>query len=619
MTNAKRFLWGLIGLYGCLFFGLNALKYRSYAFHDFDLAVYAQGLWNILHGSFESSLLGIPLLGNHFVPILFLILPLYAVFPSPVTLLFLQTLFLGGGAHFVYRIAERHLPEPSPLIFAFSYLFYPALGYVSLFEFHPVALGVFFLLGALDAFERERSLSFWIFAALALLCQEDVSLAVMMIGVLALLKRRGWRWSFFPFFIGGTTFVFVVFWFMPRLNPETINFSLLYSHLGENLPDALRFIVTHPLKTLSLLFEGPLRKQMVMQLLAPLAFFPLLDPKSFVLSLPFFMEHLLSQRRTQHLLNYHYGALFIPLLFYAAIHGGKRLIGRLSVKVIWGLLFSMTLIVNVWAGPHFRLSGVMEEAWPDVLDAKRDILIRRLPPTAPVMATFEFLPHLVNRRELYSFHHVYTGTYTLSKRPYAFPETLPYLLVDWNDPLTHVGFSREDSDESARRFLEERNFQPVLAFEDLVLFEKDAKGTPLFWVERKNGTPDLAAEDPDGALGLFRWTAASRTLPSGEALPLTFEWVCRHTPSRRYGILFEMVEAKQKKIRRHYHPFLYRLYPTDRWQPGERITEHYRLVFPESDFSGATWSVVLYWVDEREGSLFPLVDLGEFVIEDKNS
>ena len=611
----------MVGFYVALFSLISILKYFSYSFHDFDLAIYAQGLWNFLHGSLESSILGIPLLGNHFVPILFLIVPLYACFPTPLTLLILQTLFLGGGAFFVHRIALRKFTEPLALGFAFSYLLYPALGYTNLFEFHPVALAVFFLLGALDAFEEARLFRFFLFLALASLCQEDVSLALVTLGVYALLQKKSWAWGVGPVLLGVGYFGAIVFKVMPLLNPETIHFSLLYSHLGETLPKAFLFILTHPFRTLALLVETHEKRIFVTELLAPLSFLPLCDPKSFLLSVPFFLEQLLSRRPTQHLLTYHYGALFIPLLYYAAIQGAARLLRwkriRLSHHFLCVLIFFPPLAVNVWTGPHFYLGSVLEENRRDFLDDKRDLLVQEISKDSPVMATFEFLPHLSNRRELYSFHHVYTKRFTLSEKEYRFPETIQYLLVDFNDPLTYGAFYffTEEGDKYAREFLEKGPFRVVHSFQDLVLFER-GEGERLFRVERSEDNPKLMATDPDGKIGLSAWHAAKTKVSSGEAVPFLFEWYCAEPSRHRYGLLFEMVNKEKKETLRQYHSLCYRIYPTERWQKGERVIEKYTLVFPPPERGGLSkWTVALYLIDEKEGKTpVPLVSLGDFEV-----
>ena len=621
MTREKRFLWGLIGFYIFLFSTIAARKYFSYSFQDFDLAVYAQGLWNFRHGSWESSILGIPLLGNHFVPILFLIFPLYALFPTPLILLFLQTVLLGLGAFYLFRIAKRHLPDPLPLVFAFSYLFYPALGYTTLFEFHPVALAVFFLLGALSAFEANAFKRYLIFLVLASLCQEDVALAPIVLGLYAFFQKRERKWSIGPFVGGLGYFVLVVFILMPRLHRGLIDFTLLYAHLGDSLPAIFSFLVAHPLQVVRLLFETAEKRIFLFQLLAPLLFLPLLDPKSLFLSVPFFLEEFLSRRRSQQMIYFHYGALLIPFLYYAAIQGGARLLRLRRVpgipKALFILVFFSTLAVTVWAGPHFRLGRVFAESRRDILDEKRDLLIRQIPKGSPVMATFEFLPRLSNRRELYSFHPIYTRRYTLSEKAYLLPETIQYLLVDFNDFLTHATFYRAtgEGDLHAREFLEKTPFRVVRSFQDLVLFER-GEGERLFDVQKTQTPSAFLAKDPEGHIGLVTVSVEKKALDPGESALLVLDWYCLGPSSRRYGLLFVMVDFEQKQLRDIYHSFCYRLYPTERWKKGERITEKFQLVFPTSQNPKNVWRVALYLVEERgEAVPLPFVDLGEFEVK----
>jgi uncharacterized membrane protein len=77
------------------------LKFHTYSYTDFDLAVHAQSIWNILHESMDSSILGIPFLGNHMVLILYLVTPLYAPWSNPLLLLYLQTAVLSLGVPLV--------------------------------------------------------------------------------------------------------------------------------------------------------------------------------------------------------------------------------------------------------------------------------------------------------------------------------------------------------------------------------------------------------------------------------------------------------------------------------------------------------------------------------------
>src|SRR5439155_26752515 len=51
-------------------------------------------------------------LAVHFSPVLFLLLPIYAVFPSPVTLLVLKTIAVALGAFPVYLMGRRRFSNP---------------------------------------------------------------------------------------------------------------------------------------------------------------------------------------------------------------------------------------------------------------------------------------------------------------------------------------------------------------------------------------------------------------------------------------------------------------------------------------------------------------------------
>ncbi len=72
----KKIIYLLIFVYVLFFSYICYLKFNSYNYTDFDLAVHSQVLWNILHGSIYSSILGIDFLGNHMHLILFLIAPI---------------------------------------------------------------------------------------------------------------------------------------------------------------------------------------------------------------------------------------------------------------------------------------------------------------------------------------------------------------------------------------------------------------------------------------------------------------------------------------------------------------------------------------------------------------
>src|SRR6266516_2887684 len=63
---------------------VSCARWANFEYRTFDLAYYVQALWQLIHGRFEVSVEGVPLLGNHVEPIVFLIAPLFLVFRHPL-------------------------------------------------------------------------------------------------------------------------------------------------------------------------------------------------------------------------------------------------------------------------------------------------------------------------------------------------------------------------------------------------------------------------------------------------------------------------------------------------------------------------------------------------------
>ncbi|MCX5704064.1 MAG: DUF2079 domain-containing protein [Candidatus Omnitrophica bacterium] len=435
-------LWVFILGY-IFYFGLiSIMKFNSFGYYDFDLAVHDLTVWNILHGSIYNSILGIPFLGNHMHLILFFIAPIYAIFRHPLTLLMLQTIALGLASLPLYRLAGNLLDKNWALVISIAYLFYPALGYTNLFEFHPTVFATLFLMLTLYYYEQRSFVKCIIFMFLSSICQENIPLAIIMFGVLAVFNRRSLKWIIAPILLGVSWFLIALFT-IAYFNNNTVQFVSIYQHLGNTPLQMISNIIIHP----SILLKTLIRRQSfiyLLQIFGPLSFIPLFNPIWLIPSLPFFLQHMLSNRPADLTILYHYTAEIIPFLFVSFIYGIKFLLKKqwaTHQKFLKVSLLSMLFLSNVYLGPHFiMLPRLIQQYKKDYLDIYKGKFINKIPPWAPVVATFEFLPHLSHRHSLYSFHHVYMGFYTLSDKRYDLPKDVEYALIDFNDFLTFRGF-----------------------------------------------------------------------------------------------------------------------------------------------------------------------------------
>jgi len=150
--------------------------------------------------------------GDHFHPILVLLGPVYAVFPSPLTLLVVQNFMVAASVYMMVRFTQRACafssstkPEPVGTFvgvllgaaFALSYGVQQAVAA----QFHEVAFALPFLCGALgnlvlagriNADERSRYIiRACLWAAPLAFVKEDMGVTAAMIGIVAFV-RTGW-------------------------------------------------------------------------------------------------------------------------------------------------------------------------------------------------------------------------------------------------------------------------------------------------------------------------------------------------------------------------------------------------------------------------------------------
>ena len=384
-----------IAVYVALLCWICHTKFNNYGYDDFDLAIDAQSTWNILHGSIISSIHGIPFLGNHMRLILFLVAPIYAFFCSPLLLLYLQTFALGTAAWGIYLIAKHELPERWAVILGLVYLVYPPLIYLNLYEFHPVAFVVPFLIYMFYFYKTERFALYTIFFLLAMACQENIPLIAIAFAVYAFIDGKRGRWVFVPLITGLLYFCLCVFILMPHFNKGTIQFYNLYGSFGGSIPEIVKNIIVHPVKTAKIMFSSE-KLIFLSSLLGPLGYLSLLSPLNLLPALPVLFQRLLSLRPSESTIVYHYQAEFIPFIFIAAIFAVRKALTfkhRITRKALTIILIFFPLASILATGVVVRIVHDIKNGFAEnFLNSRKDALLSKIADDASVLATFEFQP-----------------------------------------------------------------------------------------------------------------------------------------------------------------------------------------------------------------------------------
>lgn len=601
----KRVIF-LSALYSVLFSTISILKYRAYGYHDFDLAVYAQAMYNLLQGSLHSSILNIHLFGNHFVPIIFFLVPLYALFPSAMTFLVIQSVALGIGVFPIYLIARRLLDERFAILFSIVYATFPPVLFVNLFEFHPDALSIPLVLLAFYYFVEKKFKQFIVFSIASMFCIENVPMVIVMFGFLSLLFKRPVKWIVMPIVLGSLWLFLAFRVVITPLNKGVIDFSTLYHHLGPTLPMAIRTMLSDPMTMVARYVLTKANLDFVLQLFGPLLPFSLLGSIVLLPTLPIFLQHFLSNRATEHTIYYHYHALLVPFVLGSAVVGCRWMMKLLnSKKTKSAFLYTLTGLYVAYG--LFVLAHIGEivqkrvEILRDEMDEVREFFVRSIPREAPVVATYDFLSHLSNRKSLYSFSHAVTmGFHTLSKIPYELPKDTQYALVDFHDRLTFPWSGFPKREENLRKWIASGEWSVLSYAGNIVLFKKGPPGrTKLYHLEKNSpGSHGYTTQYGDVMLSV-RMTGESLEF-SKRLMNLEMRYQCLRATPERYLAVYTLVDGRHRVKHSETHSLCYRMYPSDIWNPGESIREHYKMIIPHKLRQG-TYGLYVGFIEGDSG------------------
>lgn len=418
MTRARPpHLLGLaVASFAACFGALAVLQHRAFSTGRFDLGNLTQVVWSTAHGRplEMTSLAGeqISRLGAHFDPLVAALAPLWWVWPDATLLLVVQAIAVALGALPVFALARRHLgSEWAGLGFALVYLLYPPTQWLVLDDFHPVAFATPLLLGAIWHLDGDRLLPFCLLAGLACLTKEHVGLVVAGLGIWYACTRRR-RAGALVAAAGAAVSALAIGLVIPHFAPAgRTPFEGRYEAVGGSATGIVRTAVSDPGRVAR---EAASRRDLayVFDLLAPLGGLPLLAPAAAATAIPELATNVLSDARTQTSIHFHYGAVTIPSLVFAAVLGAARLQRRLprAPAVVPRAAVGVALAAGIAYGPlplwsHLPLGE--ELAARDHLVDERDRAARRvlglIPPGDAVSATNTLGAHLSERRRVLSF------------------------------------------------------------------------------------------------------------------------------------------------------------------------------------------------------------------------
>ena len=594
-----------------------AVKYRSYLYTDFDLAIFAQALLGAVHGQWFSSIRGMYWLGDHSSLLLLVLAPVAFVWRSALLLPWAQAGALALGAWPLFVHARRRFGDDRIAgAFAAAWVLQPSLSYLALFEFHPETLATPLLLGAAVALAAGRSRTAIACAVAAALAKEDVALPIAVLGAVHALRGgrgRNTGLALLGVAAGSLALSFLVL--KPALAHGEAEYGAMYARWGRGPGAILAHLLSNPGAALASLWATPgdpadslAKAQYWLHTLGPVLGASLLAPLTLLPALPVIAEHFLSSRIEQHTIVYQYTALTLPFVALAAVDGIANVArGRIAwVRAATAALLAAAAAAQCAFGPFapaplWRSHEPTERNWPDgrerALARWRDTFQERLPETGVVVADFPSLAPLATRDSLHSLHHIAAGRYTYSSREYPAPAHAAAMICDLG-ALAAMGEIDEHALARLRRFVSERGLYVTATAGDLLLLESGDADT-LAWLEpATDAAPRIARFD--GTLDLLEARLLATEAPAGGVLPLATSWrragPLAGAPMVQWSVTGPDGVTRDEEPRR----LGYGLSDVSNWPENRAFEERYRWVVPVDLVPGTYTLHLTVW---RHGSL----------------
>ena len=420
---------GLASAYFALYSVLSVLRHVTYHSFGPDLGIFDQVFWNTIHGRFLESTMSLAqaqphsYLADHFSPVYLLLVPAYALFPSPQTLLIIQTLFLALGVWPLYLLARLQLePGFQRLTWVLAYFLFLPVAFINLFDFHELALAVLPLGFGIYFLEKGRPGWFLLSLASTFLIKEELPLVGMGFGAYILLARRDWKLGLAVLAGSLAAFLAVVRVIIPAFGggsyeyfAQRINYR--YADLGTTPQKILGTVFTHPGRLAQILFQ-PQKLKFLVGIFGPVLGLTALSGYAAILVLPTLAVLLLSNYAPQYAFTSHYSAPLIALVIGTSVMGFARLRpswrGTAAAAVLASSLSFSFLFGDLPFSRHFDPRVFETEARYTTFASNLD----RIPSDASVAAENNLTPHLSQRRFIYNLE-------------YEGPENAEYLALDY--------------------------------------------------------------------------------------------------------------------------------------------------------------------------------------------
>jgi uncharacterized membrane protein len=398
---------------------------RYYTFRTYiDLGIFDQAFSSTLKGRFfyeTPDLVNIPsgiFLGTHFAPIVLLLLPIYAIHPSPETLLILQTPFIALGALPVFLIA-RHLLRNANLSLGLAalYLVNPGVQSLNLFDFHVEAFLPFFIGMAYYCFLTRKWRAYLLFLGLSLITIEFASILAAAMSIVMLISDRERLGALFsiprkllvqecrPLLFAICTIL---------LASADFYLSIVISGIIAGAGASPQRVLSGFFPDLQQWIDAGFVSKMIywVILLGTLLFMPLKAATRALMAAPWLFVTLVATNGAYYAIGYQYSGAFVaPYLIIALVHAIDQPDPVMKTRSFITTRFPAMLFLCITLSPmapwaQYHVPGIVYEEGLPIFNSHDSVIYEAMsliPSNASVLTQNELFSHFTNRPNAYLY------------------------------------------------------------------------------------------------------------------------------------------------------------------------------------------------------------------------
>ncbi len=422
--------------------GMSVFRYLTFSAPNYDFGIFC----NMFHNMKETfrplvSCERDQILSHfavHFSPAMYIFLPFYYIFPSPVTVAVFQTVAIYSGIiPFILIMKNRKIDSFTMCMFAVVFAANAAYTGGCRYDFHENCLLVPFMMWMFYFYEKKKLPLMFLFAFLTLMVKEDAFIYVSVFAVYVILTEKK--------LFKGASLIFMAFAYFAVAcyileQHGTGIMSNRYDAMisgDEGLFGVIKTAFTNPAYAIELIFrtndKDANKLIYFLQMMCPLAFMPFITKKSvrLVLVLPLLLN-LLTDYVYQYDISFQYNFAIMSLLLYLCVVNAtdmekkKRDFLSVTAAGLAAMMFFMLIVPGFTSKTKDYFTAKEKfESMEEVLDS--------IPADASVAASTFLIPHLADRTHIYEVY-------------YTQQTEFDYVVLDMRDSY------REDSLNTAEKF-----------------------------------------------------------------------------------------------------------------------------------------------------------------------